>query len=205
LLIIKIIPTGVDSMDDISTKTVYFAKKGPKNTMKTLHLARERAQELKINQILVASHTGETGIKAAEMFTDRKLVIITHSTGFRGVGQQQLDSKTRNKLEALSNVIVLTTTHAFGGVGRAVRIKLGTYQVDEIIAHTLRTFGQGVKVGCELAIMAADAGLLDMSQEVVAIGGSGTGADTAMVLKSAHAQNYFDIKVLEIICKPREG
>ena len=49
-----------------------------------------------------------------------------------------------------------------------------------------------------------DAGVIDMAQEVIAIGGSGSGADTAMVIKPAHAQNYLDLKVLEIICKPRE-
>jgi hypothetical protein len=153
----------------------------------------------------LASHTGETAFLAAETFTDQHLVVITHSTGFRNIGEQTLKPEDRKKLEAIANVSVLTTTHAFGGVGRAVRNKLETYQVDEIIAYTLRTFSQGVKVCSELTIMAADAGLIDMNHEVIAIGGSGKGADTAMVIKPVHTQNYLDMKVLEIICKPREG
>lgn len=191
-------------MADIKTNTVYFASKGPRNTEKTLNLAFERAKALKINHIVVASHSGETGLRAAEIFKDRHVVVITHSTGFRGTGKQELSTKMRNRLEAKPNVEILTTTHSFGGVGRAVRMKLGSYQVDEIIAYTLRTFGQGVKVGCELALMAADSGLIDMAHEIITIGGSGSGADTALVIKPAHAQNYFDIKVLEIICKPRD-
>ena len=192
-------------MPDITTETVYFEKKGKHNTEKTIKLAYDRAKTLGINQILIASHTGTTAIKAADVFKNQHLIVLTHSTGFREVGKQQIESDIRSKLESRPNVDVLTTTHAFGGVGRAVRIKLGTYQVDEIIAHTLRTFSQGVKVGCELTIMAADAGLIDMEQEVITIGGTGAGADTALVLKPAHAQNYLDLKVLEIICKPREG
>ena len=192
-------------MDDITIKTTYFAKKGPKNTKNTLKLAFQRASELGISQIILASHTGETAASAAELFSDQHLVVITHSTGFRNIGEQTFKPEIRNKIEAMANVTILTTSHAFGGVGRAVRNKLGTYQVDEIIAYTLRTFSQGVKVCCELTIMAADAGLLDMSQEVIAIGGSGKGSDTAMVIKPVHAQNYLDLKVLEIICKPREG
>lgn len=192
-------------MPDVTTKTVYFEKKGKQNTEKTIQLAFDRAKELGINQILIASHTGTTGLKTAEVFEDQHLVVLTHSTGFREVGKQQIGSDIRDKLESMPNVDVLTTTHAFGGVGRAIRMKLGTYQVDEIIAHTLRTFSQGVKVGCELTIMAADAGLIDMGQEVITIGGTSAGADTALVIKPAHAQNYLDLKVLEIICKPREG
>jgi hypothetical protein len=192
-------------MEDIKTSTVYFGSKGPKNTEQTLQLALARAQDLGIDQIVVASHSGGTGLQTADIFREQKVIVITHSTGFREIGKQQMSQESRVKLEALDNVKLLTTTHAFGGVGRAIRIKLGTYQVDEVIAHTLRTFSQGVKVCCELTIMAADADLLDMEKEVIAVGGTGAGADTAMVLKPAHAQNYLDLKVLEIICKPREG
>ncbi len=191
-------------MPDIITKTTYFEKKGPNNTKKTIELAYKRANDLEIDQIIVASNTGSTALKAAEVFKNQKLIVVTHSTGFREVGKQQLSQATRHNLEEKANVVILTTTHAFGGVGRAIRMKLGSYQVDEIIAYTLRTFSQGVKVVCELTIMAADAGLLEMEKEVIAIGGSGSGADTALVLKPAHAQNYLDLQVLEIICKPRE-
>ncbi|WP_455392445.1 pyruvate kinase alpha/beta domain-containing protein [[Eubacterium] cellulosolvens] len=192
-------------MEDMTATTVYFAKKGSENTEKTLKLAHQRITELGINQVVLASHTGNTALKAVEVFQDSHLIVVTHSVGFRELGKQQLTQETRQKLEKLPNVDILTTTHAFGGVGRAVRMKLGTYQVDEVIAYTLRTFCQGVKVCCELTIMAADAGLLDMTSEVLAIAGSGSGADTAMIIKPAHAQNYLDLKALEIICKPREG
>ena len=192
-------------MEEIITKTVYFTKKGPKNTNKTLQLAKERLIELGLDQVVVASNTGNTGLLSAQLFKDQTVIVITHSTGFREVGVQEFDAEIRTTLQGLPNVKLLTTTHAFGGVGRAVRMKLGSYQVDEIIAYTLRTFSQGVKVGCELTIMAADAGLLDMSKEVLAIGGTGSGADSAIIVKPAHAQNYLDLKVLEIICKPREG
>jgi hypothetical protein len=196
---------GSEFMTDIKTETVYFEKKGSQNTDQTLSLALSRARKLGIKQIVLASNSGSTGFKAAKIFDKEQIIIVTHSTGFRKVGEQELPTEVKTELESKNNIAVLTTTHAFGGVGRGVRMKLDTYQVDEVIAYTLRTFSQGVKVGCELVIMAADTGLLDMDKEVIAIGGSGTGADTAMVIKPAHAQNYLDLKVLEIICKPRYG
>jgi hypothetical protein len=84
-----------------------------------------------------------------------------------------------------------------------VNRRFNTIQVDEIIAHVLRRFSQGVKVGCEVSCMAADAGLIKTDEEAVAIGGSGGGSDTAIVLQPSNTHTFFDTKVLEIICKPR--
>ena len=192
-------------MPDIKTEIVYFEKKGPINTERTLAMASLRAKKLNIQQIVIASHTGKTALKASGIFKNENVIVVTHSTGFHKIGVQELDEKTKEKLESMPNYHVLTTTHAFGGIGRSIRMKLGSYQVDEIIAYTLRTFSQGVKVCCELTVMASDAGLLDMNSEIIAIGGSGSGADTALVIKPAHTQNFLDLKILEIICKPREG
>jgi hypothetical protein len=90
-----------------------------------------------------------------------------------------------------------------GGIGRAVRKKLGTYEVEEIIAYALRIFGEGMKVVAEISVMAADAGLIRTDEEVIAIAGTGRGADTAVVLRPAHAQQFFDLRILEVLCKPR--
>ena len=90
----------------------------------------------------------------------------------------------------------------FGGVGRGIRKKLSTYQVDEIIAYTLRLFGNGTKVGVELALMAADAGLIRTDQDVITVAGTAKGADTALVLRPANSSDFLSLFVKEIICKP---
>jgi hypothetical protein len=102
-----------------------------------------------------------------------------------------------------AGVPVVTTTHAFGGIGRAVRRRFNTYQVDEIIAHTLKVICDGAKVACEVTIMAADAGLVRTDEDAIALGGTSHGLDTALVLKPAHAQDFFALRIREIICKPR--
>lgn len=188
-------------MGDFEFKSVYFEKPGKHNTQKTLELARARAEELGIKQIVVATTGGDTARAAAEVFSGYNLVAVTHSTGFNEPDLQQLPDDVRAELEE-KGVKVLTTTHAFGGVGRAVRKKFETYELEEIIANALRVFGQGVKVGIEIAIMAADAGLIKTAEPAIAIGGTGRGADAAMVLKPTHTQTFFDLKMHEIICKP---
>ena len=189
-------------MTETIIQAVYFDKPGPQNTHRTLEIARKRAEELGIRDIVVATTKGDTGVLAARMFQGYNLVVVTHSTGFRKPDYQELTEENRRAIEELGGKI-LTCTHAFGGVGRAVRKKLNTYQVEEIIAYTLRIFGEGIKVVAEITLMAADAGLIRTDREVIAIAGTGRGADTAAVLLPAHAQNFFDIRVLEILAKPR--
>lgn len=181
---------------------VYFDREGKENTEKTLEIAKARADELGIKTILVATTTGETGAQAAEFFRGYNLVVVTHSTGLRQPNEQELEEENRATIERMG-VKVLTCQHAFGGVGRAVRKKFGTYELEEIIAHTLRIFGDGVKVACEITLMAADAGLVRTDEEVIAIAGTERGADTAVVLVPANAQAFLDMRILEILCKPR--
>jgi len=188
-------------MAEIITKTVCFSKPGPENTERTLALAFERAKALGIGTVVVATTSGATAVQAVQWKSDLTVVAVTHSTGFSAPYTQSLTEENRAALDA-AGAHILTTTHAFGGVGRAVRKKLNTYQVDEIIAFTLRTFGQGIKVVAEITLMAADAGLLPARKPIVAVAGSGRGADTAVALYPTHAQTFFDLKFLEIICMP---
>lgn len=189
-------------MSEITVRGVYFDNQGKVNTERTLEIAKARAEELGIKTILVATTTGETGARAAEFFQGYNLVVVTHSTGLRGPNEQELGEENRAAIER-AGVKILTCQHAFGGVGRAVRKKLGTYELEEIIAYALRIFGEGMKVVCEIALMAADAGLVRTDEEVIAIAGTGRGADTAVVLVPANAQSFFDMRIQEILCKPR--
>ncbi len=185
-------------------KTVYFETPGKGNTEETLSLAKSRAEELGIRNIVVASYTGYTGALASEVFKGYNLVVSAGMMGFREPNQHRMVKENRNKIETNGSKIFYHL-HAFGGLGRAVKQKFGPIQVDEIIAHTLRLFSQGVKVALEISCMACDAGLIESGEECIAIGGSGGGADTAVVLWPSNTHRFFDTKVLELICKPRVG
>ncbi len=191
-------------MTEIQSQTVYFSAPGPANTDRVLSLVAERAPALGVGTVLVATTSGATGARAAELLKGLDIIAVTHSAGFREPFTLNHDAALIEKIKAAGGKIV-TTTHAFGGVGRAVRKKLDTYQVDEIIAFTLRCFGQGMKVAAEITLMASDAGLLPGGEPIIAIGGSGRGADTAVVLQPTHAQTFFDLRILEIICMAAPG
>jgi hypothetical protein len=187
---------------DTITKTVYFENPGPQNTEQTLDLAKKRADALGIKNIIVATTTGETGAKASQIFKNYNLTVVTHVTGFTKSNTQQLTTQNRDIIQN-NNAKILTTAHAFGTLGRAVKTKFNTLQTDGIVSATLRLFGQGVKVTCEITCMAADAGLIKTGEEAIAIGGTRTGADTAVVLKPSNTHTFFDLIINEVICKPR--
>jgi hypothetical protein len=191
-------------MSEIAVPTVYFLQAGPANTARTLELARARAEALGIRKVLVATTSGATGAQAARALQGLEVVVVSHSAGFGKPNTQELTPENRAAIEA-AGVKILTCQHAFGGVGRAVRKKLGTYELEEIVAYTLRTLCEGIKVAAEITLMAADAGLVRTNEPVIAIAGTGHGADTAAVLKPANAQAFFDLRFLEIVCMPSPG
>ena len=72
------------------------------------------------------------------------------------------------------------------------------------MALTLRRLGQGIKVVCEITMEACDAGLVPEGEEILAIAGTGRGADTVAIMRSAASKRFLELKVLEILAKPRE-
>ena len=188
-------------MSEETNFTTYFKEPGELNTSRTIELARERAVKLGIHTFLVASTSGTTGALAAQMLTGFEVIVISHSTGFRKPDVQELTDDNRKIIES-GSARIFTGAHVFGGINRAIRMKYNTYQVDEIIANTLRIFGQGMKVAFEIAVMAADAGIVRTDTPIICITGTNIGADTAIALIPTHTQTFFDLQILEIICMP---
>ena len=189
-------------MKIVSVTVEYFKEAGEGNTDRVLDLVSKRADDLGIDTVVVASTRGDTGVKATERLKGKNIIIVTHSAGFSDKVIQPLTEENQKAIERNGGKI-LTCQHAFGGIGRAVRKKFGTYMTEEVVAHSLRIFGEGMKVVCEIVLMAMDAGLITGEKDVIAVAGSSKGADTACLIRPANVNRFFDLKVKEIICKPR--
>jgi len=99
---------------------------------------------------------------------------------------------------------VITGIHALGdGVGSAFSDKHGGRAVEEVVRDVLYRFSQGMKVAVECLLMAADAGWVNMDAEVIAIGGTSSGADTAIVCKPAYPRTFLELEIREVLAKPR--
>lgn len=188
---------------DLKKSVLYFSVPGEINTDETLREAKIRADELGIKYIVVASTRGNTAIKALEVFKGSNIVVVPHVSGFREPSVQEFSNEIRERVKAGGGEIVIAA-HAFSGVNKAIQTKFDTMFPVGIIAQTLRMFGQGMKVVVEIVAMVTDAGVIPADEDVIAIGGSGKGADTAVVIKSANSHRLFDMVIKEIIAKPRQ-
>jgi len=185
----------------MEVKTVYFDRVGQANTGAVLDIVRRRAGELNIKTVLVASTTGDTAVRAVAVLGGFRVVVVSHNFGFKTQNTQEFSEENRKIVEGRGGII-LTTTHTFSGLSAAMRKDFNTYVIGDIVANTLRIFGEGMKVICEITMMAADSGLVRTDEDVIAIAGTSRGADTAAVLTPVNSARFFALKVKEILCKP---
>jgi len=190
-------------MSTVERKTLYFESRGKLNTGTLLNYVKKYAKAVGVRNIVVASSTGATGAKASRVLKGFQVVVVSHFCGFSDPGKHQLTEENR-KVILENEAQILTATHALSSVERAIRKDLGGVQPLELISHTLRRMGEGTKVCVEITLMAADAGLIPVDKDVIAIAGSNRGADTALLIKPSNAARFFDLKIREIIAKPRE-
>jgi hypothetical protein len=183
-------------------KTVYFQRASREHTSEVLSIVNEYLEENpNVVDIVVATTEGSTGIAAAKVFSGKNVVVVSHQTGFAKENENELSETNRREIEN-HGAKVLTATHAFAGVARSFRKELGTWMPTEIVAVALKTFGQGTKVCAEIAMMAADAGLISVNKDVICIGGTGRGADTAWVIRPVNSHAFPKLRMRACICKP---
>ena len=67
-------------MIDETKEITYFGFCGEANTIATLKAARRRCNELGIRDVIIASETGRSAIKALEVFNDAsiRITVVTH-------------------------------------------------------------------------------------------------------------------------------
>lgn len=185
-------------------KVIYFEKTGRENTNVCLEVARQAIEDNGYKHIVVASTTGETGRTFSEALKELhiNIVVVTHSSGFKEPNSLEMPHDVRKKIES-HGAKVFTGTMLTHSIETAFAKKFSGQYPTLIVANTLRRFGEGAKVCCEIVMMAADAGLIPEVEEVLAVAGTAKGADTVMVLKSAASKRFLDLRVLEILAKPR--
>jgi len=183
---------------------ILFDKPGPKNTEATLKAVRDRACELGIKTVVLATTTGKTALRALDVLEGtgvRVIGVTLHAGCWKKYGAPA--PKLIRAAEERGARFITATHTLMGNVSSAVREKLGGAPDCELISYTYYTFGQGMKVAVEVAVMAADAGLLEGEREIIAVAGTGTGADTAVVLSPAYSTDFFSLKIREVIAMPR--
>jgi len=177
-------------------KIVYFEKQGKGNTTEVIQLVKERAQARGVNRFVVASTRGGTAKDFLEAVagTEYRLVVVPWQYGFKAEEQpfpEELVSELREKNHQVHFGTMLFHTTEFYGTS-----------APQAMANLLRTFGQGTKVCLEILLMACDGGCIRIGEKVIAVAGTGSGADTALVATAAPTTRLGSLRIHEIICKP---
>ncbi|MBD3385100.1 hypothetical protein GF407_09245 [candidate division KSB1 bacterium] len=188
-----------------------YDKEGIENTKATLDRVQQRVEELGIRQLVVATTTGQTALRCAELMPELEVIGVTMHAVDEDVYVKRHGKDVKAKDPDMmqrarqKGVKFYTGVHPLrGSVSSALREAFGGYTAEHVIAELLKDlFSTGTKVAIECTLMAADAGYLDMQKDIIAMGGYRGGVDTALVLKPAYSYKLFEMKIREILCFPR--
>jgi hypothetical protein len=169
----------------LERKITYFDAPGEENTAAVLNIARERAKELGISQILIPSVRGASAEKSLDFFATDNLTLF-----FVGTDPARFSPETKKHIEKAGFKLAF--------------YKEVDYHYSDEVKNAFRRFGQGTKVAVELTLIAAQVEIVELGTEVVALGGSAKGLDTALVVKAATSDEFYELEIREILCKPRK-
>lgn len=169
-----------------------------------LKIAKDVYVEKNLQDVVVASTEGTTGLAAAKRFKDlnANVVVVAHSVGFRDANTNEFHPELKAAINEQDGHVVFSTM-PFHTINDAIRGKMGS-SVETLIADTLRMMGHGTKVCVEIVAMACDAGCIDSGKNVLAIAGTHRGADTVQIIQSANSRRFFDVKIIDVIAKPQQ-
>lgn len=183
---------------------IVFETAGKENTAAAAAIALEKARALNCPIVLSSSSGRSAEVileQADKLGYDGRIVVVRSAANAALKGVNKMAPEVMRSLTGRGCTVV-TAAHALSAGERSLSTKLqGVYPL-EIMAHTLRMFGQGTKVCVECATMAMDADTLPFQKPVVALGGTSTGLDTALVLTPSYSSSVLDTKIHEILCKP---
>ncbi len=166
----------------------YFEKPGSANTEAVLEAVSRRLDEGDVRTVVVSSTSGKTGLKFAEDLQKKAKVVV--------VSYERLRPGFKDKILSFGGVVI-----------EEADLPMHKRGMDKI-RNALYILGQGFKVAVEVILIAVDEGVVKSKQEVIGVGGTERGADTAIVAKASSSKDMLgpDIRkrfeVREVIAMP---
>ena len=158
----------------------YYTAPGRENVDKTLTLVKKIAEELGIDDVVIASTTGFTAKKAVETLSGTGVKLT-----FVGTARDRFPSELIVELKKKGyNVCFSNETK---------------YDYSEPVKMAYRRFCPGVKVAVEIAMIAAQEGYVSTDKDIISMGKW----DTALIIKPSISTKFEDLMIRELICKPR--
>jgi hypothetical protein len=167
---------------------MYFKEPGPENTNAVLDCVLKRIREGDIKTVVVASTSGETGVKFARSLGGLCNVVV--------VSHEEMRKELKNEIVKFGGK-PLDKTH----------LPLHAHGMDNV-RNSFYVLGQGFKVCIEIVLIASDLEAINAGEEVIAVAGTDRGSDTAIVAKACKTSDIFSrdktkrLEVKEILAMP---
>lgn len=191
-------------------RVVYFPEFGEQNTSAVIDCVGRRLAGGHLSTVVVATSTGKTAVAFAEALRQRPGVRLIAVGNPPGSTYERITPENRQKLTALGATIVDYAPYGCAALqGDAHKNMYGALDLLVVVADVWRMMGgQGLKVAMEIGLMATNVGVLAPGETVIAVGGTASGADTAIVMKTALSIDIFAAEperrpdLLEFLCTP---
>lgn len=166
----------------------YFTSYGSQNTERTIEIVKKRVERDDIKTIVVASMSGETGVTFSKALKDLAIVVV--------VSHKEMNSSYKQQIIKLGGKAVDKTHLALHMEG-----------MDDV-RETFRMFGQGFKVAVEVILIVADKGEISRYNDVIGVGGTAKGVDTAIIARATPTKEIFSkdenkkLEIREVLVMP---
>ena len=194
----------------IKRQVYYFDEPGEENTQLVIEAVSQRLEFGGITTVIVASTSGETAVAFARILKGKaELICVSEAPYRREWGDEWpcLKQEFRQELEELGATIIDKVPYVFhNSVLEAARWPDSF--PERLVKETLYSFGQGMKVAVEVTLTGVSCGYVSPYEDVIGVGGSSKGADTAIVLRATYPASLFGkdpakrLEIREIIAMP---
>ncbi|MEM2902406.1 MAG: pyruvate kinase alpha/beta domain-containing protein [Candidatus Bathyarchaeia archaeon] len=203
---------SVNDMGKVVREDYYFDEPGKENTEHVVEAVVKRVEETGIRDVVVASTSGETALRFAKALRGKaKVYCVTESPYRRELELGDwpcLKPELRKELVSLGVVVIDNVLYPFhSSVMDGSR--WNTVFPDLIVKEVLYSFSQGIKVAVEVVLAAVSYGYLEPYKDVIGVGGTGEGADSAAIIRGTYPGLLFSkdegkrLEIREIIAMPR--
>lgn len=180
-------------MGRIVREDYYFTEPGPENLEDVVEAVEKRVDQAGIRYVVVASHSGKTALAFAERLKGKaEVVCVSAQPSRRDRGREwpTISPENRKRFEELGVVVLDRFPYALESTVLEENM-WNTPSADRVVVETLRMFGAGMKVAVQVVLTATSSGYIEPYQDVIGVGGTAKGADTAIVMKASYATRVF--------------
>lgn len=194
----------------IKREVYYFDEPGEENTQLVIEAVSWRLEAGGIKKVIVASTSGETATQFARSLKGKaELLCVSEAPYRREWGEEWpcIKQEFRQELERLGVTIIDKAPYVFHNSVLETAHWSGAFP-ERLVKETLYCFGQGMKVAVEVVLIGVSCGYVTPYEDVISVGGSGKGADTAIMLRATYPACLFDkdpakrLEIREIIAMP---